>query len=158
MNQEARYKLFWIPILIIGATLILLGPGWMISEEPWLLDQVANEETLGKSFDELFSKEINNTLPEYLRTIYRFFGLWVTTLGVIFCSQVLVIDLRKKKPRLVLLAILGALLMTSLVLGYTRIPNSPFIYLMWIYVVLLAVSIFASFNLTDRSEDYDSTT
>ena len=147
MDANEGYKLFLIPIFIIGLTLTLLGPRWMIVEEPWLLDKVANEETLQMSFDELFSHEANSSLPEYLRTIYRFFGLWVTTLGVLFCSQVLVVDLKQKRPRLTLLTIMGVLLVFALFLGHTRIPSSPFIYLMWTYVVLYLVSAYASWKL-----------
>ena len=34
----------------------------MISDEPWILDQVANEERLNMTFDELFSSEKNTQL------------------------------------------------------------------------------------------------
>ena len=79
-------KLFSIPLLIIGYTMIVLGIRWMIVDEPWMLDQVANEERLNMSFDQLFSSEINNTLPGYLKQIYRFFGLWVTVIGLFITS------------------------------------------------------------------------
>ncbi len=56
-------KVFSIPLLIIGYTMIVLGIRWMIVDEPWMLDQVANEERLNMTFNQLFSYEINNTLP-----------------------------------------------------------------------------------------------
>ena len=79
-------KVFSIPLLIIGYTMIVLGVRWMIVDEPWMLDQVANEERLKMTFDQLFSYEINNTLPDYLKQIYRFFGLWVIIIGLFITS------------------------------------------------------------------------
>ena len=43
-----------IPLLLISITLIISGVRWMISDEPWILDQLANEERLNMTFDELF--------------------------------------------------------------------------------------------------------
>ena len=62
--------------------MVLLGFRWMIVDEPWMLDKVANEERLEMSFDDLFELKINATLPGYLKQIYRFFGLWVITIGI----------------------------------------------------------------------------
>ena len=66
----------------MGLSMILLGFGWMFVDEPWMLDKVANEKRLQMSFDDLFEIEINETLPGYLKQIYRFFGLWVLTIGI----------------------------------------------------------------------------
>ena len=77
-----RLKLLSYPLLIIGVSLILLGSRWMIVNEPWMLDEVANVERLNMTFNELFEPEINNTLPGYLRQIYRFFGFWVIIIGL----------------------------------------------------------------------------
>ena len=79
-------KVFNISLMLIGVTLIILGLRWMIVDQPWMLDQVANEERLGMTFDQLFKSEINKTLPDYLKQIYRFFGLWVIVIGLL--SQV----------------------------------------------------------------------
>ena len=151
MKNSKTFKLFWIPIFIMGLVLMILGPRWMIVEEPWLLDQVANEETLGISFDELLSNDINTTLPEYLRTIYRFFGLWVTFIGLLFLSQLLLSDLTKYKSRNTIHGIVGLLLIFSLFLGHTRIPSSPFIYIMWFFVVIYFISFYASWRLHSTS-------
>ena len=35
-----------IPLVLISIVLIISGIRWMISDEPWMLDQVANEERL----------------------------------------------------------------------------------------------------------------
>ena len=151
MKNSKMFKLFWIPIFIIGLVLMILGPRWMLVEEPWLLDKVANEETLGMSFDKLFSNDINSTLPEYLRTIYRFFGLWVTFIGLLFLSQLLLFDLTKYKSRNTIHGIVGLLLIFSLFLGHTRIPSSPFIYLMWFFVLIYVISLFASWRILKTS-------
>ena len=66
----------------MGLSMIFLGFGWMFVDEPWMLDKAANEERLEVSFDDLFKPKINKTLPGYLKQIYRFFGLWVLTIGV----------------------------------------------------------------------------
>ena len=58
--------------MIIGFIMIICGGRWMIVDEPWMLDQIANEERLEMTFDKLFKADINNTLPGYLKQIYRF--------------------------------------------------------------------------------------
>ena len=35
--------------------MILLGSRWMIHNEPWMLDEVANVERLGMTFEKLFN-------------------------------------------------------------------------------------------------------
>ena len=79
-------KLFLTPIKILGLIFIVLGLRWMIVDEPWMLDKVANEERLNMTFEKLFSEEINVTLPGYLKQIYRFFGLWVSIIGLFIIS------------------------------------------------------------------------
>ena len=64
------------PLCLIGIIMIILGVRWLIHNEPWLLDEVANVERLEMTFDQLFEPEINKTLPGYLRQIYRFFGFF----------------------------------------------------------------------------------
>ena len=68
-------KIFLTPIVTLGIIFIVLGLRWMLVDEPWMLDKVANEERLNMTFDQLFSEDINETLPGYLKQIYRFFGL-----------------------------------------------------------------------------------
>ncbi len=148
MNRDCLLKLFWVPLFITGVVLIILGPRWMFVDEPWLLDKVANEEALGMSFDSLFSASVNTTLPDYLRIIYRFFGLWITGLGVMFCVYLLMVDLQIKKSRAVILVAIGIILVISLIFGHKLIPSSPFIYLMWGMAVFYLVSLFSSILLS----------
>ena len=79
-------KIFLTPIKILGLIFIVLGLRWMLVDEPWMLDKVANEERLNMIFEKLFSEEINDTLPGYLKQIYRFFGLWVSIIGLFIIS------------------------------------------------------------------------
>ena len=54
-----KIYLFAYPLQIMGIILIILGCRWMLVDEPWMLDEVANVERLNMTFDELFSSEIN---------------------------------------------------------------------------------------------------
>ena len=47
-------KLYSLPIMLMGITLIFLGVRWMVVDSPWMLDEVANVERLGMEFNELF--------------------------------------------------------------------------------------------------------
>ena len=129
MNKN---KLFSYTIMFIGIVMILLGTRWMIVDEPWMLDEVANIERLEMTFEELFNEKVNKTLPGYLRQIYRFFGYWVITIGlfITFFSTPKLIesyDIRKR-----LLICLGFMMFLGTTLGHTLIPSSHFIYLIWI--------------------------
>jgi len=137
-----RLKLFSYPLLIIGISLILLGARWMLVNEPWMLDEVANVERLEMTFNELFEPEINSTLPGYLRQIYRFFGFWVVIIGLFItlfsCPKMLKNKLIAER----ILFILGIMLIIGAVLGYILIPSSHFIYLIWIKIFMYIVSIY----------------
>ncbi|MFQ3352255.1 MAG: putative membrane protein [Candidatus Marivariicella framensis] len=137
---------FNIPIIVIGLALIILGARWMIVDQPWMLDQVANEERLGITFDQLFNNEINSTLPDYLKQIYRFFGLWVVVIGLFvfgFSRPVMTSDSR---IRVLLLVIVGIMCYSGLALAIFWIPSSPFIYLGCTMVVLHVASFYAHIN------------
>ena len=137
-----RLKLFSYPLLIIGISLILLGARWMLVNEPWMLDEVANVERLEMTFNELFEPEINSTLPGYLKQIYRFFGFWVIIIGLFITLFSCPKMLKNKSIAKRILFILGIMLLIGAVLGYTLIPTSHFIYLIWIKVFMYIVSIY----------------
>jgi len=135
-------KRFSYIMIIIGITMISLGSRWLIVEEPWMLDKVANIERLEMTFDELFEPNINSTLPGYLRQIYRFFGLWVSIIGffiISFSSPKLTSQeiIRKR-----LLFCMGIMMVMGTILGYALIPSSHFIYLMWIMNILYLFCIY----------------
>ena len=137
-----RLKLLSYPLLIIGISLILLGARWMIVDEPWMLDEVANVERLEMAFSELFEPEINSTLPGYLRQIYRFFGFWVIIIGLFITLFSYPNMLKNKLVAKRILFILAIMLIVGATLGYTLIPSSHFIYLIWIKIFMYIVSIY----------------
>ena len=122
-------KIFQISYLFIAITLIILGLRWMIVDEPWLLDKVANEERLGMSFKELFDNNINQSLPDYLRQIYRFFGLWIIIIGFFVLGLSTSSMLENSKIRIILLSCVGVMSCSGLLLAIIWIPKSPFVYL-----------------------------
>ena len=142
-NKKLMFSLIFN---LIGISMIVLGLGWMFVEEPWMLDKVANEERLEMSFDELFSNEINQTLPGYLKQIYRFFGLWVIIIGLfitLFSRQKII---KNKDIRLILLICTACMIFPGLILGYILIPSSPFIYFGWALIVMYFISIYYHLN------------
>ena len=134
-------KLFKIPLLIIGFIFIIMGLGWIFVDEPWMLDRVANEERLNMTFDKLFSSEINETLPGYLKQIYRFFGLWVSIIGLFIVSFLKEKFIKDSDIRKSLLICTGLTVYLALIFAYIWIPSSPFIYLGLGSVILHSISI-----------------
>ena len=113
----------------------------MLVDEPWMLDKVANEERLNMTFEKLFSEEINDTLPGYLKQIYRFFGLWVSIIGLFILSFSKEKFIENKAFAKNLLICIGTMVFSAQVLAYVYIPSSPFIYLGWGSILLYLVSV-----------------
>jgi len=134
-------KLYRIPLSTIGLIFIIMGLRWMLVDDPWILDKVANEERLEMTFDKLFSSEINDTLPGYLKQIYRFFGLWVSIIGLFIISFLKEKFIQNSDIRKSLLICTGLTVYSALILAYIWIPSSPFIYLGLGSVILHSISI-----------------
>ena len=134
-------KLFKIPLLIIGFIFIIMGLRWIFVDEPWMLDRVANEERLNMTFEKLFFSEINETLPGYLKQIYRFFGLWVSIIGLFIVSFLREKFIKDSDIRKSLLICTGLTVYLALIFAYIWIPSSPFIYLGLGSVILHSISI-----------------
>ena len=134
-------KIFLIPIVTLGIIFIVLGFRWMLVDEPWMLDKVANEERLNMTFDQLFSEEINETLPGYLKQIYRFFGLWVSIIGLFIVSFAKTKFIESKAFAKNLLICIGIIVISTQAMAYVLIPSSPFIYLGWGSFLLFLVSL-----------------
>ena len=133
------------PLYLIGIVMIICGVRWLIHPEPWMLDEVANVERLGMTFDDLFEQEINTTLPDYLRQIYRFFGFWVVIIGLFIFS--LSNNIIKNNIGTQLLSIIGFMIFFGMYLGYTFIPNSHFIQLMWVFIFCYIISLYSYIKL-----------
>lgn len=134
-------KIFLIPIVTLGIIFIVLGLRWMLVDEPWMLDKVANEERLNMTFDQLFNEEINQTLPGYLKQIYRFFGLWVSIIGIFIISFAKTKFIENKAFARNLLICIGLMVISAQTLAYILIPSSPFIYLGWGSILMFLVSL-----------------
>ena len=135
------------PLCFIGLVMIVCGSRWLIHPEPWMLDEVANVERLGMTFDNLFEEEINSTLPDYLRQIYRFFGFWVLTIGLLISS--LSQNILKNNIGPQLLSIIGFMMFFGMYLGYTFIPSSHFIQLMWGLLICYIISLYSYIKLKE---------
>ena len=136
-----KNRLFRIPLLTIGFIFIIMGLRWIFVDEPWMLDKVANEERLNMTFEKLFSNEINDTLPAYLQQIYRFFGLWVSMIGLFIVSFLREKFVEDSDIRKSLLICTGLTVYLALIFAYIWIPSSPFIYLGLGSVILHSISI-----------------
>ena len=145
MNK--KYLPFTLPLLILGIILMLMGLGWIFSTEPWMLDKFANEQRLNMKFDKLFEAEINSTLPDYLKQIYRFFGLWVFVIGLFISSFSRKQIIENKNLRLTLLSCISVLVYFGMFMAYWLIPSSPFIFLGWLAVILHSISLYAHFKI-----------
>ena len=147
VSPTMRKKIFLIPIITLGIIFIILGLRWMLVDEPWMLDRVANEERLNMTFEKLFSEEINDTLPGYLKQIYRFFGLWVSIIGLFILSFSKEKFIENKAFAKNLLICIGTMVFSAQVLAYVYIPSSPFIYLGWGSILLFLVSVFLGLSI-----------
>ena len=143
-------NLYSIPLFLVGLILILLGVRWMIVDEPWMLDEVANIERLEMTFEELFNPEINNTLPGYLRQIYRFFGFWVIIIGLFISLFTSPFNSFEKIIRTRVLFTFGFMMLLGTILGYSLIPSSHFITLIWIMNFIFLISIYGHLNINDK--------
>ena len=141
-------KLFLIPLIILGYLFFILGIAWLIVDEPWMLDKVANEERIGMTFEKLFSEDINKSLPGYLKQIYRFFGLWVSVIGLFIIGFSKERFIENKSIRKTLLFCVGFTVYSALILAYKFIPSSPFIYVGWGGVFLHLSSVLSHRKLT----------
>ena len=136
-------KMFLTPVITLGVIFVVLGFRWMLVDEPWMLDKVANEERLKMTFDQLFNEEINETLPGYLRQIYRFFGLWVSIIGLFILSFAKKKFIENKAIAKNLLICIGTMVISAQTMAYVLIPSSPFIYLGWGSILLFFVSLWS---------------
>jgi len=136
-----------IPFLIMGLCAFFLGLGWIFSSEPWMLDKAANTILLDESYENLFSKTINRNLPKYLTLLYRFFGLWVSSLGLLLLSYTIVTRLGSGMARGFLHSTFFITLVGISLIEYVFIPSSPFVYLTIVLWLLWAISVWAGLQL-----------
>ena len=134
-------KLFLIPLIIIRYLFFILGIAWLVVDEPWMLDKGANEERIGMAIEKLFSEDINKSLPGYLKQIYRFFGLWVSIIGLFIIGFSKDRFIEDNSIRKTLLFCVGFTVYSALILAYKFLPSSPFIYVGWGGIFLHLISV-----------------
>jgi len=151
MNQKTIHNLSWIPLFLIGLGAVGFGLGWLFHPEPWMLDQPPNEALLQTSFSNLFAADINAHLQDYLQVIYRFFGWWVSSIGILIMTYVQVTRMGTALARNSILGVLLFILIgvTYMVLNF--IPLSPFKTVLYLQAALWLISAYFSTQLKDDS-------
>ena len=144
MNQKTVHNLIWTPIFLIGTVSLAFGLIWIFHPEPWLVDQPANEALLQTSFNEIFSYSANKFLPSYLTVIYKFFGLWLITIGLLVLSHVKATRLGTRQARVLIHSTLLITLLSMYYLTFKYLPSSPLIPALYIFTFLLGLSIYFS--------------
>ena len=147
MKKRTIHNLIWIPIMLIGLSALGLGLKWCFHPEPWLIDQRPNEALLQTSFNTLFSEKINAQPPTYLTVIYRFFGLWLISIGLLIIAYVKVTRMGTSLARYVLLCVIFIILVGIYYMMLNFIPTSPFLSLVHILTILWITSTYFSITL-----------
>ena len=130
MNKRIAHNFTWGPIFIIGIIANTLGIILCMHKEPWLLNQIPNEVLLQTSFSILFSEKTNIGLPLFLTMIYRFFGLWLITIGSIIICFVYVTRLGTKVARNYIFITLSVTLIATYYLIFSYLPSSALILIL----------------------------
>ena len=149
MDRHIFHNLTWIPIFFVGIIAVILGITWLLHPEPWLLDKVPNEILLNTSFDVLFSQSINIKLPDYLLVIYRFFGLWLLSIGVLIITYIYVTRLGTQTSRNSIFLVLTIILIGIYYLVLNYIPSSPLLPVLYFLTFCLFSSMYFSRKLSD---------
>tara|TARA_Y100000590_G_scaffold159432_1_gene182897 strand:- start:14920 stop:15387 length:468 start_codon:yes stop_codon:yes gene_type:complete len=147
LKQKHWHNLSWIPVFIIGLGAVGLGMGWFLHPEPWMLDQQPNEKLLKATFTELLTVEINRYLPDYLRVVYRFFGWWVISIGMLIMALVQVTRMGTALARNLILGILFIILIVLYYMVYNFLPTSPIKIAMHILTGLWFISAISSIKI-----------
>lgn len=133
--------------MIVALTAIGLGCAWLISSEPWMLDKETNEALLRLTFEKLFSVNINAHLPDYLTLMYRLFGWWIITIGLLLGTFVQVTRMGTTLARKAIHGVLIVILIGFYSIEYVFIPLSPFVWLTHGFSLLVVLSIWAGHQL-----------
>lgn len=147
MNPKILHNLTMVPFLIIGLMAFILGLAWLTTSEPWMLDKSANIILLDESYSNLFSEPINRNLPKYLMLLYRFFGVWVTSLGLLILGFTIVTRMGTTFARVVAQTITLFTLIGISTLEKLFISSSPFVYVTILLWILWSISVLAGISL-----------
>ena len=147
MDGRCYHNLTWVPMFIIGLSALVLGVIYVTINEPWLLDKEANEKLLGVTYNTLFTQNVNQCLPNYLILMYRFFGWWVVSIGLLISVYVLVTKMGTQLARNILHIVTVIILTGIYCIEYHFIPETPFLWLTHSVALLFLVSIYGSVKL-----------
>ena len=147
MTPKTLHNLTMKPFFVIGLSAFFAGFGWILSPEPWLLDESANVILLEESYESLFAANINRNLPEYLTLLYRFFGWWVSLIGLLTFGYTYVTRLGTKVSRTTIHVIYFFGLAGIFLILFKFIPSTPFMYLNTFLTLMWSVSVYAGLKL-----------
>ena len=147
MTPKTLHNLTMMPFFVIGLSAFFAGFGWILSPEPWLLDESANVILLEESYENLFAENINRNLPEYLTLLYRFFGWWVSLIGLLTFGYTYVTRLGTKVSRTTIHVIYFFGLAGIFSILFKFIPSTPFMYLNTFLTLMWSVSVYAGLKL-----------
>ncbi len=147
MTPKTLHNLTMMPFFVIGLSAFFAGFGWILSPEPWLLDESANVILLEESYENLFAENINRNLPEYLTLLYRFFGWWVSLIGLLTFGYTYVTRLGTKVSRTTIHVIYFFGLAGIFLILFNFIPSTPFMYLNTFLTLMWSVSVYAGLKL-----------
>ena len=147
MDGRRYHNLTWVPMFIIGLSALVLGVFYVTINEPWLLNKEANEKLLGVTYNTLFAQNANRHLPNYLTLMYRFFGWWVVSIGLLISVYVLVTKMGTQLARNILHIVTVIILTGIYCIEYHFIPETPFLWLTHSIALLFLVSIYGSVKL-----------
>ena len=147
MTPKTLHNLTMMPFFVIGLSAFFAGFGWILSPEPWLLDESANVILLEESYENLFAEKINRNLPEYLTLLYRFFGWWVSMIGLLTFGYTYVTRLGTKVSRTTIHVIYFFGLAGIFLILFNFIPSTPFMYLNTFLTLMWSVSVYAGLKL-----------
>ena len=147
MDGRCYHNLTWVPMFIVGLSALVLGVVYVTINEPWLLDKEANEKLLGVTYNTLFAQNVNQHLPNYLTLMYRFFGWWMVSIGLLVSVYVLVTKMGTQLARNILHIVTVIILTGIYCIEYYFIPETPFLWLTHSIALLFLVSIYGSVKL-----------
>jgi len=147
MDGKYYHNITWLPMMVIGLIALILGGIYTSIDNPWLLDQKANESLLSIRYDDLFSQKSNQFLPDYLTLMYRFFGWWLVSIGMLISGYVYITKMGTLLARNSLHVTFFIILIGIYCIELTFIPTTPFLWLTHGISLLLVISVFGSIKL-----------
>ena len=147
MHQRSVHNFIWVPITLIGLIAVAIGLISILNPELWMLDKASNELIIGLSFEELFSSKSNKGLPIYIKTLYRFFGVWLISIGMLIFAYIRVTRLATYRAQESIYSVLIITLVSLFYMTFTLLPISQLKTVLVIMAFLLGISMYFSRKL-----------